>query len=107
MNGLVKQVNFDEHLILPSIPVLPNSMPMITGRFIKPAAFNIDILRGKASATLENKFDKLQGAFKVYRKFWWTHFLTDFIQPDRNSGAMLYQTYKFVRYIGYTGGVDF
>ena len=107
-NGLVKAgYTFDEHLHLTIDANVAKFNANDNGPLHKPAAFNIDILRGKASATLENKFDKLQGAFKVYRNFG-EHTLSDgFHSTDRNSGAMLYQTYKFVTGTLVTGGVDF
>jgi len=108
MNGLVKAgYAFDEHFYLTIDASVAKFNANDNGPIHKPAAFNIDILRGKASATLENKFDKLQGAFKVYRNFG-EHTLSDgFHSTDRNSGAMLYQTYKFVTGTLVTGGVDF
>lgn len=108
MNGLVKAgYAFDEHFNLTIDASVAKFNANDNGPIHKPAAFNIDILRGKASATLENKFDKLQGAFKVYRNFG-EHTLSDgFHSTDRNSGAMLYQTYKFVTGTLVTGGVDF
>lgn len=107
-NGLVKAgYTFDEHLHLTIDANIAKFNANDNGPLHKPAAFNIDILRGKASATLENKFDKLQGAFKVYRNFG-EHTLSDgFHSTDRNSGAMLYQTYKFATGTLVTGGVDF
>src|SRR5699024_2936198 len=107
-NGLVKAgYTFDEHLHLTIDANIAKFNANDNGPLHKPAAFNIDILRGKASTTLENKFDKLQGAFKVYRNFG-EHTLSDgFHSADRNSGAMLYQTYKFVTGTLVTGGVDF
>ena len=108
MNGLVKAgYAFDEHFNLTIDASVAKFNANDNGPIHKPAAFNIDILRGKASATLENKFDKLQGAFKVYQNFG-EHTLSDgFHSTDRNSGAMLYQTYKFVTGTLVTGGVDF
>lgn len=108
MNGLVKAgYAFDEHFNFTIDASVAKFNANDNGPIHKPAAFNIDILRGKASATLENKFDKLQGAFKVYRNFG-EHTLSDgFHSTDRNSGAMLYQTYKFVTGTLVTGGVDF
>jgi len=74
----------------------------------KPAApFNIDITRGKTSVSLENKYDKTEGAFKLYHNFG-THDLSDgFHSTDRNSGAMLYQTLKLRSGTNITVGTDF
>ena len=62
--------------------------------YAAPAPFNIDITRGKTSVSLENKNDKLEGAFKLYHNFG-THDLSDgFHSTDHNSGLMFYQTLK-------------
>ncbi len=77
------------------------------GPEFKPAPFSIDITRGKASVSLENKFDKSEGAFKVYHNFG-THDLSDgWHSTDRNSGLMLYQTFKLFTNNNVTVGSDF
>jgi len=76
------------------------------GPVFKPAFFNIDILRGKTSFALLNKFEKLEGALKVYHNFG-DHDLSDgFKSTDRNSGLMLYQTLKWFTGNALTVGVD-
>jgi iron complex outermembrane receptor protein len=77
------------------------------GPVFKPKAFNIDITRGKTSLSLENKYDKSEGAFKVYHNFG-THDLSDgWHSTDRNSGLMLYQTFKLFTDNNITIGSDF
>lgn len=72
-----------------------------------PAPFHIDVTRGKASIALENRFEHLEGAFKLYYNFG-EHTLSDgFHSTDRNSGAMLYETYRFSTGTLVTAGVDF
>lgn len=72
-----------------------------------PVPFNIDVLRGKASISIDNKFDKSEGGFKVYHNFG-THNLSDgFHSTDRNSGAMLFQTFKLATGTNVTVGTDF
>ncbi|HBF87180.1 MAG TPA: TonB-dependent receptor [Bacteroidales bacterium] len=77
------------------------------GPEFKPASFNIDITRGKTSFSLDNKFEKSEGSFKFYHNFG-THDLSDgWHSTDRNSGLMLYQTYKLFKNNNITIGSDF
>lgn len=77
-----------------------------TGQIFKPAFFNIDILRGKASFALMNKFAKTEGALKLYHNFG-DHKLSDgFKSTDRNSGIMFYQTLKLFKGNLLTVGTD-
>jgi iron complex outermembrane receptor protein len=71
-----------------------------------PAAFNIDIMRGKAALSVENKYNKLDGAIKVYHNFG-EHILSDgFESTDRNSGLMIYQNYRLLDHTHITAGFD-
>jgi iron complex outermembrane receptor protein len=72
-----------------------------------PVPFNIDITRGKTALSLDNKFENSEGSFKLYHNFG-THDLSDgFHSTDRNSGAMLYQTFKLASDTNITVGSDF
>lgn len=72
-----------------------------------PKPFNIDILRGKTSISLDNKVGNLEGALKIFHNFG-EHTLSDgFHSTDRNSGVMLYQSYKFSTGTLITFGSDF
>ncbi|MEA4982281.1 MAG: TonB-dependent receptor [Paludibacter sp.] len=71
-----------------------------------PFPFNIDVLRGKTSLSVENKYGKIEGAFKLYHNFG-EHVLSDgFVSSDRNSGLMLYQTYHLFSNTNITAGFD-
>jgi len=83
---------------------------------LTPEPFNINITRGKTSISLDNKFNKFEGALKIYHNFG-EHFLPDsklpnntiipFHSTDRNSGVMFYQTAKFSTVTDVTVGFDF
>ncbi len=74
--------------------------------YATPQPFGIDITRGKTSISLENKFEKTEGAIKLYHNFG-EHDLSDgFHSTDRNSGATLYQTYKLFSATNITIGTD-
>jgi iron complex outermembrane receptor protein len=75
--------------------------------YLPPSPFNIDIMRGKASVSLENNYKNSEGALKIYHNFG-THYLSDgFHSTDRNSGAMLYQTFKMASNTNITVGTEF
>ncbi len=64
------------------------------GTIYNPSAFNIDITRGKAAISVDNKFDKADGSLKLYHNFG-QHILSDgFESTDRNTGIMLYETFN-------------
>jgi len=76
------------------------------GTIYAPKPFNIDITRGKSSISIENKYAQMDGALKVYHNFG-EHTLSDgFRSTDRNSGAMLYQTFKFDTGTSLTAGAE-
>lgn len=71
-----------------------------------PVPFHIDVLRGKAALSVENKYDKLDGAIKLYHNFG-EHDLSDgFKSTDRNSGLMIYQNYRLFDQTHVTAGLD-
>ncbi len=77
------------------------------GPVFNPALFNIDILRGKTSMSLINKFNQWEGALKFYHNFG-DHVLSDgFKSTDRNSGLMFYQTTRPFKGNTLTIGTDF
>ena len=71
-----------------------------------PAPFKIDVLRGKAALSVENNYEKTDGAIKVYHNFG-VHNLSDgFQSTDRNSGLMMYQNYRLFKETHITAGFD-
>lgn len=76
------------------------------GPVFRPSPFNIDIMRGKAALSIENNYEKLDGAIKVYHNFG-EHILSDgFESTDRNSGLMIFQNYKLFDHTLITAGFD-
>ncbi len=71
-----------------------------------PAPFNIDISRGKTALSIENRYENLDGALKLYHNFG-THDLSDgWHSTDRNSGVMFFQTMELFKGNKLTAGVD-
>lgn len=76
------------------------------GSIYNPQFFNIDITRGKTSFTLANKFNRSEGAVKLYHNFG-THDLSDgWHSTDRNSGIMIFQTFRLLPQNIITAGTD-
>ena len=74
---------------------------------LPPVPYNIDISRGKASMSLENKFENSEGGLNFYHNYG-THDLSDgFHSTDQNDGVMLYQTFKLPTGTNLTLGTDF
>jgi outer membrane receptor protein involved in Fe transport len=71
-----------------------------------PAPFGIDILRGKAALSVENRYKRYDGAIKLYHNFG-EHDLSDgFQSTDRNSGLLIYQNFRPFDHTHLTAGVD-
>jgi outer membrane receptor protein involved in Fe transport len=78
--------------------------PGMTGA---PAGERIDILRGESSLSLENKMDKLEGAFKLYYNFG-DHDISDgWHSVDRMMGVMVYEGMKLLPGNILTLGLDY
>jgi len=90
-------------------PVFKIPTPIIAPNTVAATAapFGIDILRGKTSVSVENKYAKLDGAFKVYHNFGEHTLTNNFHSTDRNSGVMLYQIFKLLKNNSITVGSDF
>ncbi len=72
----------------------------------KPQPFNIDILRGKTALSLENNYQKVQGALKIYHNFGEHDLSNGWHSTDNNSGAMFYQTLSLFEGNKITAGVE-
>ncbi len=94
-NGYLKTgYNFNKNFSAEADVSLAQINANDNGSIYKPAPFNIDILRGKASVSIDNKFENAEGSVKFYHNFG-KHILSDgFESTDRNSGIMLYETIK-------------
>lgn len=73
---------------------------------VEPQPFGIDITRGKAALSINNSYQHIDGALKLYHNFG-THDLSDgWRSNDRNSGAMFYQTMQLYKGNRLTAGID-
>ncbi len=106
-NGYLKLgYEINEHLSVTVDADLAKYMGNDNGKINAPAPFNIDILRGKAALSFDNKYYKTEGSFKIFHNFG-NHNLSDgFISSDFNSGIMLYQTLKLFKGNLLTVGTD-
>ena len=77
------------------------------GTIYDPKPFNINVTRGKTAISLINRFKNSDGSLKVYHNFG-THDLSDgWHSTDRNTGMMLYQTFRLLPGNSLTVGSDF
>jgi outer membrane cobalamin receptor len=83
-----------------------NDNGMVSPPAPSPIPFNIDVFRGKAALSIENKYDRLDGAIKLYHNFGDHDFSNGFQSTDRNSGLIIYQNYRLFSNTLITGGFD-
>lgn len=67
----------------------------------------VDILRGKVSASLDNSFNKFEGALKLFYNFGEHDIYDGFHSTDHNYGLMLYETFLVNPSINITFGFDY
>lgn len=78
----------------------------------------VDVLRGTTSFALENNYEKTSGALRVFHN-WGNHEVNDGYSPggtprdylfrsdDRNTGVLLYQSFRLVKGNTFTAGIDY
>ncbi|RHJ95153.1 TonB-dependent receptor plug domain-containing protein [Parabacteroides bouchesdurhonensis] len=89
------------------------------GEINAPKRDNVmDILRGTTSLGIENHYDKVSGAFRVFYN-WGDHDINDgyregatpspfiFRSDDHNTGIQFYQSFRLVEGNSFTAGVDY
>ncbi|MFH2144185.1 MAG: TonB-dependent receptor [Bacteroidota bacterium] len=67
----------------------------------------IDIMRGKASLSINNKYDKSNGAIKVFYNFGEHKIYDGFHSKDINTGIIVYQSAELFKNSNVTLGVDY
>lgn len=107
-NGYAKVgYELNQHFILNADYSIAKYNANDNGTIYAPTPFNIDITRGKAALSLDNKFENADGSLKIYHNFG-EHTLSDgFHSTDRNSGVMLFETFRFFKNNSITVGTDF
>lgn len=106
-NGYIKAgYRFNPHWSITADANVAKFFANDSGPVHNPAHFDVDILRGKAALSVDNRYGKLNGSFKFYHNFG-KHVLSDgFQSTDQNSGLMLYQTYMISDDTKITAGMD-
>lgn len=67
----------------------------------------VDILRGKVSASLNNSFNRFEGAVKFFYNFGEHDIYDGFHSLDHNYGLMIYETYRVSPSADITMGFDY
>ncbi len=106
-NGYIKTAyHFNNHWSATADANIAKFFANDNGPVHNPKHFDVDVLRGKAALSIDNRYGKLDGSFKFYHNFG-THILSDgFESTDQNSGLMLYQTYRISDDTKITTGID-
>lgn len=77
------------------------------GTIYNPAFFGIDIMRGKASLALRNRFDNLEGGLIGYYNFGKHEFTDGWISEDYHAGISLFQGFGLFEGNRVTLGADY
>ncbi|MBA7521739.1 Vitamin B12 transporter BtuB [subsurface metagenome] len=107
-NGYLKAgYNFNSHFKLNADFSLTNYETADPGQADGFAGDRIDISRGKTALSLENKYERLEGALKLYYNFG-EHKISDgWLSNDNMMGMMLYQGIKLFQGNTITLGFDY
>ncbi len=106
-NGYLKLgYDIDEHLSVTADVDLAKYIGNDSNMIHVPALFGIDITRGKAAVSFDNKYKNSEGSLKIFHNFG-EHTLTNgFHSTDFNSGLMLYQSFRLFEGNLLTVGTD-
>jgi outer membrane cobalamin receptor len=77
------------------------------GTIFNPAFFGIDILRGKTSFSVKNRFDKAEGGLIAFYNFGNHEFTNGWISKDYHTGISLYQGFQLFLGNRITLGTDY
>ena len=77
------------------------------GTIFNPALFGIDILRGKTSFAIKNRFDKVEGGLIAFYNFGEHSFTNGWESQDRHSGLSIYQGLQLFNGNRITLGLDY
>lgn len=73
----------------------------------QPSFFSVDITRGRTSLSVENKYDKLEGAFKLYYNFGEHSLSEGWLSNDEVKGVTFYEGIKLFKGNIITIGIDY
>ncbi len=106
-NGYIKAAyEFNEHLNLTADFSLAGYQAADPGPEDGVAGYRIDIQRGKTALSFDNKFNRLEGALKLYQNFGNHHITDGWVSKDNMKGIMLYQSIKLLQGNTVTAGID-
>ena len=77
------------------------------GSIYNPALFGIDILRGRASLAVNNRFDKTEGGLIAFYNFGQHEFTDGWVSEDNHAGVSLYQGLQLFEGNRLTLGADY
>ncbi len=77
------------------------------GQDFNPQLFGIDILRGKASLSIKNKFEKTEGGLLAFYNFGNHEFSDGWVSEDYHAGISIFQGMQLIKGNSLTVGFDY
>jgi len=108
VNGLIKAgYQLNNHLEIVADLSLADFTSEDPGTIYNPAFFGIEIMRGKASLALKNRYDNLEGGLIGYYNFGRHEFTNDWESEDYHAGISLFQGFGLFAGNRITIGADY
>lgn len=108
VNGYIKAgYDISNHFHLKADLSLADFNSQDPGTIYNPAYFGIDILRGRASLAVNNRFDKTEGGLIAFYNFGHHEFTNDWVSDDYHAGVSLFQGFQLFQGNRITIGADY
>lgn len=108
VNGLIKAgYQLNNHLEIVADFSLADFTSEDPGTIYNPAFFGIEIMRGKASLAVKNRYDNLEGGLIGYYNFGRHEFTNDWESEDYHAGISLFQGFGLFAGNRITVGADY
>ena len=108
VNGLIKAgYQLNNHLEIVADFSLADFTSEDPGTIYNPAFFGIEIMRGKASLAVKNRYDNLEGGLIGYYNFGRHEFTNDWESEDYHAGISLFQGFGLFAGNRITIGADY
>lgn len=108
MNGFIKAgYELSENISISGDFSIANIDSEDPGPVFNPAFFGIDIMRAKASLSVKNKFNRVEGGLLAFYNFGDHEFTDGWLSSDSHSGISLYQGIQLFTGNRVTFGADY
>ncbi|MFW5821754.1 MAG: TonB-dependent receptor plug domain-containing protein [Tangfeifania sp.] len=108
VNGYLKAgVELNENIDIMADVSIADFNSQDPGTIYDPAFFGIDILRGKTSLSVKNRYEKVEGGLIGFYNFGNHEFTDGWISEDYHAGVSLYQGFQLFTGNRVTVGLDY